>query len=231
MPKNIKVIKGLIQSTFFTAEREKACHADKRCPVVTVSRTYGAMGETISRLLADQLTVDHFDSNLIDDIIDEAKVNKHLMKKLDERFVNTIDDWVYSFLAGGFSRSEYYRLLVKAVTAISEVGGIILGRGSHLILSHNPRVFRLNVSGSLEVCARRISARHNVDLGQAKKMVLKHNKDRVKFVKEIFKKFPNERSYYDMSICTDHLEPQDVVDLTIEAMKRRGMYIPGEEVN
>ncbi len=79
------------------------------------------------------------------------------------------------------------------------------------------------------MCARRISIRNNVDLDQAKKMVLKNNKDRIDFVKEIFKKFPSERSYHDMSICSDHLEPQDVVDLTIAAMRKRGLYIPGPD--
>jgi hypothetical protein len=229
MPREIKAIKGFVKSTFFDAEKERTCNVDKKCPIVTVSRGYGAQGRTVSKLLSDQLTVDHFDSKLVDNLIKEVKTNKHLMAKFDEKFSTSVDDWVYSFISGTMSKSNYYQLLIKTVTAIAETGGVILGRGAHLILSHHPNVFRLRVEGSLESCARRISIRESIDLNQAKKLVKKTDKDRIGYVKEVYKQFPSERSYYDMSVCSDHLDPHDIVDLTINAMKKRGLYVPGSD--
>ncbi len=221
---NINAISGFIKSSF-VGGFEKPPNQQRK-PVVAVSRGFGAQGQVVSKMLSEKLGVPHYDSQLIDKILKSAKSDKNFLELLDERVVHNMDDWIYSLFGKKINRGEYYRLLIKTVSMIGQSGGVILGRGAHLILSHDPSVFRLRVDGSLEACSRRISAKQNIDLKQAAKLVKKTDAERVHFIRELFNRFPTNRSYYDLMVCTDYLEPEQVVELALLAMEKRGHIEP-----
>lgn len=228
MRENIALMEGLIRSTFIDPDKAKACDAIHKCPVVTVSRDYGAGGSRIAELLSEMLTVNCFGYAILDKVVKEAKSNKHLMGRLDERFTRISDNWVLSlFGKGGANKDDYIKRLVKAVTAIGQTGGVIIGRGAHLILADNPKVFRVKMEGSPEACIKRVSERENISKKEAKKRIKKVEKERIQFVKELYKRFPTNRAYYDLSISTDELDPHQAVEIIVYAMLKRGLYIPG----
>ncbi|MBF0383376.1 MAG: cytidylate kinase-like family protein [Magnetococcales bacterium] len=222
MAKNITAIKGLVAATF--KDVEKNSQTDERTPVIAVSRGFGAQGRVVSKLLAEKIGVKHYDSELIDKLLKEAKTDKSLLKLMDEQLTRNMDNWIYTMFGKGITKGEYYRLLIKTVNLISQTGGVILGRGSHLILSHDPNVFRLRVDGSLDACSRRVASYNNMDLDEAKKLIRKTDSERIKFIKELYNRFPTSRSYYDLMVCTDYLSPEHVVELTLRAMEMRGMH-------
>ena len=85
------------------------------------------------------------------------------MSLIDERTPNPLEDWVYAlFSKGEISRSSFYRRLIKTTVFIANTGGVIIGRGAHLILANNPNVFRVRIEGSHEICAKRVAEREKV---------------------------------------------------------------------
>ena len=56
------------------------------------------------------------------------------------------------------SKDAYRDTLVKLVMSIGRMGGLIVGRGAHVVLS-DACALRVRVTGSPEVCARRMAER------------------------------------------------------------------------
>ncbi|MBF0381815.1 MAG: cytidylate kinase-like family protein [Magnetococcales bacterium] len=207
-------IRSIIQSTFFDKE---AAQADQP-PLVTVTGEFGAGVEAVSRELAKQLDVKYFDYWVLDSIIREARLNFELRKKMESRHPNNLASWIQSFFQKGDGvNEEYLALLVKTVLGIAPAGGVIVGRGAHLILSDH-KVLRLKVEAGPEFCAKQVADRKGISLKAARKMVAKINKERMKFVADIYEKYPGYSSYYDLVLSSEVMSTQQIVDVALSAM-------------
>lgn len=196
---------------------------------MTLSRSMGSQGSRIAELLADHLGVPCFGYALLDGIVKEAKSDKFLMALVDERAPNALEDWVHAlFSKGVVSRSSFYRRLIKTTLLIAKTGGVIIGRGAHLVLANNPKVFRLRVEGSFDVRVQRVAERESLSLKKAKELVNRTDAERKKYVKELFKRYPHERAYYDLVVNSDTLTPFDAVDIVLHAMEKMGYIAPVE---
>ena len=220
---------GTSLSSYFDPKRAENCDLEKKCPVVTVSRSVGAGGSKIAELLAEELTVPCFGYSLIDDIVKESKQDKFLLSLVDEKAPGMLEDWIHSlFTSGRVSKSGFYMRLIKTTLAIAKTGGVIVGRGAHLVLASNPRVFRVRIEGSMEACIKRVGEREKIKNKKAKELILRTERDRRKYVGELYKRFPHDRAYYDLVLNTDKLTTHDAVELITATMNKMGHYVPGE---
>ncbi|NGZ29173.1 MAG: cytidylate kinase-like family protein [Magnetococcales bacterium] len=223
-------VTALVESVCFDHSDSKQGTPAQTHPVVTISRKYGANGSKTAELLAQRLSVRCYGYTLLDSIVTTLKSNKHLTKRFDEKYVNTLDDWILSLLTGGKgSQDEYLKCLIKAVTVISKDGGVIIGRAAHLILAQDPTVFRVMIEGSLAVRTKRIMERENVDLATAKKRIDEVDNERKEFVRGVYQHFPNDLTHYDLVINSDRLEPAQLVDIIQFAMAQRGVPVSHKE--
>ena len=228
---NIIGIYGTSLSNYFDPKRVEKCDREKRCPVVTLSRGVGSGGGKIAELLAEELTVPCFGYSMFDGIVKESKQDKFLLALVDEKAPGTLEDWIHSlFTKGQASKSDFYMRLIKTTLAIAKTGGVIVGRGAHLVLASNPRVFRVRIEGSMDVCVERVAKREKIKTKKSKELILKVEKERRKYVKELYNRFPHDRAYYDLVINTDKLSSHDAVELITNTMGKMGFYLPGEEV-
>ena len=222
---------GTSLSDYFDPKRVEKCDSEKKCPVVTISRTVGAGGGKIAEMLADQLTVPCFGYSMLDSIVKESKQDKYLLSMVDEKAPGVLEDWIHSlFTKGQISKSGFYMRLVKTTMAIAKTGGVIVGRGAHLVLASDPRVFRVRIEGSLEVCSKRVAERENIKLKKAKELIIKTEQERHQYVRELYNRFPHDRAYYDLVVNTDKISISDTVELISVAMNMAGHHVP-EEVN
>ncbi|MBF0187322.1 MAG: cytidylate kinase-like family protein [Magnetococcales bacterium] len=196
-------------------------------PLVTVSRSFGSNGTVVARLLAERLGVRMYDRTLIKEVSRTAKADKNLMALLDERVTSMVDSLVQSFMVkdGGASTDTFYRSMIKVILGISQVGGVIVGRGAHLLLP-NRKVFRLRVDGSLDICTNRVSDRLGIRKGRARDLVIQTNKDRVRYVRKIYSRYSTTNTYYDMVINSDIFTPEQIVEIVIVAMEKGGFDLP-----
>jgi cytidylate kinase len=228
---NIIGIYGTSLSSYFDPKRVEKCDREKKCPVVTVSRSVGAGGGKIAELLSEQLTVPCFGYSMFDGIVKESKQDKYLLALVDEKAPGTLEDWIHSlFTKGQTSKSDFYMRLVKTTLAIAKTGGVIVGRGAHLVLASNPRVFRVRIEGSMDVCVERVAKREKIKTKKAREFIQKIEKDRIKYVRELYNRFPNDRGYYDLVVNTDKLNSHDAVEIITHAMEKMGYYVPGEDI-
>lgn len=193
-------------------------------PVVTVSRQYGSGGKAVATALADELGVRCFDREILDAVVEDAKVDRYLMEELDERVRGSLSDWVYTLLTGkSVFAEDYRRHLVNVVVAIADRGGVILGRGAHLILADRPNVLRVQLVASLEQRIKRVAKREGISEDAAHERVREVEHQRDVFLHALYRRREVLASDFDITICTDRISTDDSVSLILQAMAKRGI--------
>jgi hypothetical protein len=196
-------------------------------PVVAINREYGAGGDHIGRHLAKILGVPIYDKEILDSVASAANVDSELMEKLDDKIRDTKSAWLRGIFSANTAYPESYRHhLVDVLLGIAQVGGIIMGRGAHIILSDR-KVFRLRVTGSEERCAERIAEREAMNIESARVKVAAINQERAQFLWEMFHEQLNNPVNFDLIINTDRFEKvEDAVNIVLMAMLAQGFSVP-----
>ena len=193
--------------------------------VVTVSRGYGALGKETAQKLADTLGVRCCDRFILQEVAKRANVDVDLIRRLDDR-VNRIDGnwWETLFKGRSYPKERYLQHLVKVVLNISTKGGVIVGRGAHLILGPN-RCFRVRIVGSLKKCAERISEREGIDLKAAELRVQAVDRERAEYLDELYGVHAGDSSNFDLVLNTDRFTVNETTALILDAMHKAGYQL------
>lgn len=215
------IIQALVKAQLVNDTYERG---EKLHPVVAMSRGYGSGGEEIGHELAQRLQVGYFDKEILNEIVSKTGGDKYLLEKLDETVKNRWDAWILSFLSGDNVLNEnYQRYLVNVMLGILDTGGVIMGRGAHLILAQH-EVFRVRIIGSPEICAQRVMASEGVTLEAARAKVDQMNHERGKFVWDYWKHRLSDPTEFDLVINTDHFQDlKQVAEMIITAMHGVGI--------
>jgi cytidylate kinase len=211
------------------AERKNSSQAagqKRQIYVVTVSRNYGAQGKVLAQLLADRLGVRCCDREILQGVASRANVDVELVKTLDEHVKRIKGNWWHGFFKGQtFSREQYFHHLVKVVLSISQNGGVIVGRGSHLILGPE-RAFRVRITGTLPRCAERIAARENLSDAAARQRVLDVDRERSEYIRELYDVDIEGAGFYDLILNSDRFDVETMVEIVLFAMQGAGYAMP-----
>ncbi len=187
-------------------------------PVVTIARDYGCGAERVGRALAEALHVDYYDKDIVERIAEAAHEDKSAMALLDETDIDKWGLWLSSLTTHTrLHPTLYMRQLINIVLYIGSTGGVIMGRGAHLIL-RGRGAFRLRLVGSVEHCARRIAAEEGLDKTEAAAKVRDTNQKRARFLWEHFKSRTNEPHNFDLILNTDGFpKVDDLVHIVLAA--------------
>ena len=193
-------------------------------PTVTVSRDFGSGGNEIAAMVAERLGVRIYNKEILDDIAKQKNANKELMEKLHETVNTASDAWLYAMVFGkNVTRDDYQNALVTAIRAIYRSGGVIMGRGAHVILEGR-KILRVRITGSVDACAKRVAQREGIDLGEAKKKVRERRSVRGKYLWSIFSSRINDPTKFDLTINTDMFTNYaQVADLIVRTLEVTGM--------
>ena len=188
------------------AAEDKAAKERQAQYVVTVSRGFGSLGKQVAQALADRLGVNCCDRTILEEVAKRANVDVELVKKLDENIDKTMArPWKTFFSGKSYPKERYLQHLVKVVLNISKKGGVIVGRGAHLILGPD-RAFRIRIIGTLDICAARVAEREQIDLDAARLRVQSVNRQRAEYLKELYGEHINDCSDYDLVINSDRFD-------------------------
>lgn len=195
-------------------------------PTITLSRDYGTQGDEVASLLADKLGIAIYDKQILEAIAKQAHVDVDLMAQLDEKVRQHKTDWVVSLITGqNASLVNYRHHLVNVALGIAYSGGIIIGRGAHVILAEHD-VFRLRLVGSVNRCAQRIAAKKKISVEKAKKEVQTANHERGEFLWETFRQRLNDPTLFDLIINTDEFEDNEfIVEMVMNVLSRLGYKV------
>ena len=214
---------AVIQAIVRALEEPPSRARQIRKPVITVSRTIGSGGDEIARALAERLGIELYGAEIINGIAKEANVSSSLMETLNEK-LDAVDAWIYSAVFGKHvSRDEYVHFLSTVIRGLYHTGGVIVGRGGHVILAGRD-VLRVRIVGSVEACATRISEQESTSYAEAKRKVQEVSKRRGKFVWDMFHSRYNDPTNFDLVVNTDYFRRlDDVVELALMAVRARGI--------
>lgn len=187
-----------------------------RQPVITLSRDYGAGGDIIATRLAQRLNVPLYDEQLIREIASRLNDDPAIVKMLDEGIGRAKDMWLYRLLSGKDLGHDAYRdTLVKVVMSLGRLGGVIIGRGAHVILQEGCAL-RVRIAGTPEVCAQRMADQGHGTYEEELKKAQDVNHRRGKFVWDAFHSRLSDASQFDVTVNTDRMADfEDVVEMLV----------------
>ncbi|HLO75746.1 MAG TPA: cytidylate kinase-like family protein [Magnetospirillum sp.] len=187
-----------------------------RQPVITLSRDYGSGGDVIATRLSQRLDVPLYDDQLLKEIARRLKDDPEVVKMLDEGVGRAKDMWLYRLLSGRDIGHDAYRdTLIKVVMSLGRLGGVIVGRGAHLILSDGCAL-RVRIAGSPEVCARRMAEQGHGTYESELKKAQELNHLRGQFVWDTFHSRLSDASQFDLTVNTDRMADfEDAVEMLV----------------
>ncbi|KAF0146326.1 MAG: hypothetical protein FD153_156 [Rhodospirillaceae bacterium] len=187
-------------------------------PVVAIARDHGAGGEIIGAMLAQRLGVRLYDRVILEKIAERLKADPDSVRALDEGVGRARELWLYRMVTGiDLSPGTYRRHLVNVILSLAKIGGVLCGRGAHVVLSSSTAL-RLRITGSPQVCAERIATEENVSIEEALRRIEEVNHNRGKFVWDMFQSRLNDPTQFDLVINTDRLDDHEqVVEMVVSA--------------
>jgi Cytidylate kinase-like family len=221
----IEALVGIDQARERKAIEQRAEQARKASYVVTVSRGYGSLGGAVAQALADRLGIGASDREILEAVARRAAVDIELVTRLDENVRHAgLTPWVALFRSESLSEQRFLDHLVTVIMNISRKGGVIVGRGAHLILGPE-RAFRVRIVGSLEQCAARIAKAEQLGPDQARERVLAVDHGREAFLQQYFGARSRDSSVYDIVLNSDRFSLDQMVELILQGMRLAGYQI------
>lgn len=209
----LSVISALAEVATLTPQGNTA---RPRQPVITISRDWGSGGDVIATRLCQRLNLPLFDEELLREVANRLHDDPAIVRLLDEGFGQARDMWLYRLFSGKDVSPDAYRdTLVKVVMSLGRLGGVIVGRGAHVILSGHCAL-RVRVAGTAEVCATRMAAGGHGTEAELLQQAHDVNHRRGKFVWQVFGSRLSDASQFDLTVNTDRMDDfEDVVDMLV----------------
>ena len=181
-------------------------------PVITISRTMGSGGRVVARKLADDLGFSLWDKELIDAIAAASEMPKSIVEAFDEKTISEIRLLIYAVLGNyDLSGFMYLKHLTRIVAAIASVGNaVILGRGVNFLL---PNALNIRMDASLERRIENMMSYEGEDRHKAEGKIRKSDRERERFLRDVFGKERVRSFNYDVSLWLDKFTAAEAVEI------------------
>jgi hypothetical protein len=200
-------------------------------PVITISREFGARGAALAEVLADRTGFSIWDKELVEAVAEESGGDERVLRTLDERAQRMIMDAVRGALTGRYTNLLYLRTLMHVVHTIAAHGSsIIVGRGANYICKPS-QALRVRVVCPLKQRIRGYAERQEMNLAQARRIVLQRDAERKDFVRRSFKRDVAAPSDYDLVLNSGSFSLSQLADIVFDAYEAKVGRRPQELSN
>ena len=213
--------KNIIQELIFARKKEVTIHQDM--PIITISREMGSGGRPIAQMVVKKLGKSWklFHKDLIDDIANESKLERKLVKEVDEHRIPLIDEIVGDFFGKRYlTLSNYYKHLVKTLSVIGQRGyAVIMGRGAHYLF---PDALNVRIICEMNQRIKWEMEYESLTRSQAVNRIEASDKQRYDFERTLYNHDIRKAHHYDLVIRTGpNLSIKNAADLIVFMAKRR----------
>jgi len=186
-----------------------------RSPVVAISRQEGTYGEAAARALSLELGMDFYDRAIVHLMAEKAHIRERVIRSLDERGRNFIEDLFTHLLNRyGMTSDEYFELLGKTIGAIDWHGNaVIVGRGAAHIV-RRPENLTVRFVAPLQDRIAILCSEHGLSPQHAHERILAADKERKAFTHRYFPTIAGSE-HFDLVIDNRYLG----LDASIEILK------------
>lgn len=203
--------------------KDKSIPISQELPIITISRESGSGGRPIAHLVAKMLGKpwEVYHKQIIEEMAKETKLQKDLIKEIDEHRIPFIEEVVADFFGKKYvTLSNYYKHLVKIISAIGHRGyAVIVGRGANYLLPH---ALKVRVICEMQQRIKWIMEYEKMTKAQAIKRIEDSDEHRYDFEKTLYQHDIRKAHHYDLVIRTGpRLGIEAAADLIVFAAKKR----------
>ncbi len=183
--------------------------------VLTVSRELGAGETQFAAVLAERLSMQLYDRELLEQEAIRLGVPETEIEKIDERAAG-----IFQRFRPGSIYQRYIEALEQIMKQLAERGDVILvGRGGNCFLRDNPRALHVRLIAPMPIRLRRVMEYRWVREGVAKRLVAESDAQRRSFYESYFGVDWANPLEYHLTVNSGRLGPT-AVDLVSFAAER-----------
>jgi len=194
---------------------------------IAISRQFGSGGRNIGKALADKLSLDFYDRELISLAAKENNLDQQISEESDEKATNSL---LYSLSMGLYSfgnsfsamgdlpvNDTLYLLQHKIIKNLAQNGRcVIVGRCADLILRDNPNCISIFIHANFEYRKNRAIEVYHIDKSRAGKIVKQTDKARANYYSFYSGQKWGLAENYDLCLDSSKLEHEQIIDLIIQ---------------
>jgi cytidylate kinase len=185
-----------------SATRQQYTGEDMSRNVICISRTLGAAGEELGKVVADKLSFRYVDEEIVVRAAEVAGVSPQTIAE-SERF------------DGGETYSESIEQVIRQTAEQGDV--VIVAHGASIPLAGRPRVLRVFVTASPESRARRLADVDAIDAAAAHKAIDESDNARARYLERFYDVEKERPTDYDVTVNTDTMTIANAARLVVQA--------------
>lgn len=197
--------------------------AGDRHPIITISREYGSGGSIVAQKLAPILGGNWriFHEEIVNEIAKEARLEKKLIREIDEKHVPLIEELTEDFFGKRYmTLRSYSRHLLKILSVIGLRGNaIIIGRGAQFLF---PSALKVRIIADMEDRVKTIIKFKKISEKRARLLIDKIDAERNEFNKSLYNHDQRKAHHYDLVIkISETCNLDDAAKIILSLAKNR----------
>jgi cytidylate kinase len=204
------------------AKRPEEPGAAKQYPAIAISRSHGAGGRQVADRVAERLSLEIYEKQLIERIAESASVREQIVESVSSDTRGHIRRWLARmFDEGQFSDSDYlHHLTAVLLTIVRQEPALLVDFGAQFVLERS-RTLTVRIVAPREVRIKRIAELRGLDEQRAQKEVDRIDEERYHYCWRHFYCEIDDCEGYDLVINTGHLALDNIVELICQAYRER----------
>lgn len=195
--------------------------------VITISRSFGSGGREIGRKLADELGMEYYDKELLEEVAKHSGLDEEYIKLFDEKKPPLA---IFSAMPIGIIGDErqmevkIHTLQHQVMENLAEKSPcVFIGRRADLLLRGRHNTCNIFITAPLEYCARRVSLRDGLTEQESREKIRRMNRSRKSFYNYTGEGRWGEASNYNLCIDSSALGTDGAVALIRNYIELSGM--------
>jgi cytidylate kinase len=192
---------------------------------IALSRESGTRGTSTAREVGARLGWTVFDHLLRERIAQEMKLRTSLLESVDEKRVNWLQECVEAFASvPSVNGSAFVRRLSETLLSLATHGEcVIVGRGAAHVLPVETTL-RVRLVAPVEWRVEAMSQKLGISKVEAARQVENIDRERVRFVKEFYRKDTTDPKHYDLVLNASRYSIHECADLVVEGLRRLQLH-------
>ncbi len=193
--------------------------------LVTISRHFGAGGQTLGEKLCDRFGFHLVDASVIDELAQKAKLSPKWLAAMEKEASSTLLSIISSIVSRGIfykkpgapadrdDRQKYLSFLNRIFTAMANEGDyVIVGRGAQLILKDHPRALNILLVADIESRISFLMDHYKVSRSEAESTIRAKERERAALGSRLFEADMDDVSLYHMILNTGRMPLEWVLE-------------------
>ena len=201
--------------------------------VITISRQFGAGGNTLGRMIADELGYTFADQEIIQRIAKEANVSTKWIESFEKEAGSKVSRFIDKMVSrrlldrilkderGYLDEKIYLDYLVLIIAQMADEGDVvILGRGSQYILDDHPDASHILLIDDFEDRVKFMMENYDLSSRRATQVVTTEDKRRVALYSRLGKHDYDNPSLYHLVLNMGRMDLKSALKLVCDLVDR-----------